>query len=55
MKGFLEGAEFMRSFYRHRDIRDRLDRVEREKKQAAAANDDNRIKPAEDISPYLQR
>lgn len=63
MKGFLEGAEFMRSFYRYRDNRDRLARVEREKKkQAAAANDDNRIKPAEpitdaitDVSPYLRR
>ncbi len=59
LKGFLEGAEFMRSFYRHRDMRDRLDRVEREKKkQAVSANDDNRIKPVEsgsDISPYLQR
>ena len=59
LKGFLEGSEFMRSFYRHRDMRDRLDRVEREKKkQAVAANDDKRIKPVEsgsDISPYLQR
>lgn len=58
MKGFLEGAEFMRSFYRYRDNRDRLDRVRRETKRKAsdaAANDDNRIKPAEDISPYLQR
>lgn len=62
LKGFLEGAEFMRSFYRHRDMRDSLDRVEREKKKQAAAawaaNDDNRIKPVEggsDISPYLQR
>ena len=51
MKGFLEGAEFMRSFYRYRDNRDRLDRAEREKKkQAAAANDDNRIKPADTLS-----
>lgn len=62
LKGFLEGAEFMRSFYRHRDMRDRLGRAEREKKKQAAAawaaNDDNRIKPAEessDISPYLKR
>lgn len=58
MKGFLEGAEFMRSFYRYRDNRDRLARAEREKKKqaaAVAANDDNNIKPAEDISPYLQR
>lgn len=59
MKGFLEGAEFMRSFYRHRDTRDRLDRAEREKKKQAAAawgaNDDNRIKPTEDISPLLRR
>lgn len=57
-KGFLEGAQFMRSFYRHRDMRDRLDRDRREKKRKAAdaaANDDNRIKPAEDISPYLRR
>lgn len=59
MKGFLEGAEFMRSFYRHRDIRNRLDREEREKKkQAASADDDKRIKPVEtgtDVSPYLRR
>lgn len=65
MKGFLEGAEFMRSFYRHRDMRDRLDRVERErvKRNRSAENtdterepvDDNRIKPAGDISPYLKR
>lgn len=58
MKGFLEGAEFMRSFYRYRDTRDRLDRAEREKKkQAAAANDDNRLKPvsippSKDISDF---
>ena len=51
MKGFLEGAEFMRSFYRYRDTRDRLDRAEREKKkQAAAAKDDNRINPADTLS-----
>lgn len=58
MKGFLEGAEFMRSFYRYRDNRDRLARAEREKKKQAATvavNDDNNIKSAEDISPYLQR
>lgn len=61
MKGFLEGAEFMRTFYRRRDMRDRLDRAEREKKKQAAsadANDDKRIKPTEtvtDISPYLRR
>lgn len=56
MKGFLEGAQFMRSFYRHRDMRDRLDRVEREKKkQAVAEADDNRIKPAGDISLLLRR
>lgn len=57
MKGFLEGAEFMRSFYRYRDTRDRLARVEREKKTqpATASNDDNRIKPVGDISPCLRR
>ena len=60
MKGFIEGAEFMRTFYRRRDMRDRLDRVEREKKKqaASAADDDKRIKPAEtdtDVSPYLRR
>ena len=55
MKGFLEGAEFMRSFYRYRDTRDRLDRVEREKKKqaaAVAANDDNNLKPSKDISDF---
>lgn len=61
MKGFIEGAEFMRTFYRRRDMRDRLDRAEREKKKQAAsadANEDKRIKPTEtvtDISPYLRR
>lgn len=63
MKGFIEGAEFMRTFYRRRDMRDRLDRAEREKKKqaasaSAAADDDKRLKPAEtvtDISPYLRR
>lgn len=59
LTGFLEGAEFMRSFYRHRDMRDRQGRVERENKRQEAspwaANDDNRIKPAEDISPSLRR
>lgn len=65
MKGFLEGAEFMRTFYRRRDMRDRLDRVERErvKRNRSAENtdterepvDDNRIKPVGDISPYLKR
>lgn len=59
MKGFLEGAEFMRSFYRYRDTRDILARVEREKKKqvapSSAENDNNRIKPAGDISPLLRR
>lgn len=55
MKGFREGAEFMRSFYRYRDNRDRLDRVEREKKKqatAVAANDDKHILPSKDISDF---
>lgn len=55
LRGFLEGAEFMRSFYRHRDMRDILGRCECENKRPWAANDDNRIKPAEDISPSLRR
>lgn len=58
MNGFIEGAEFMRTFYRRRDMRDRLDRAEREKKkQAATANDDNRLKPAEttSVSALLRR
>lgn len=50
----------MRTFYRRRDMRDRLDRAEREKKKqaASAADDDKRLKPAEtvtDVSPYLRR
>jgi len=31
--GFREGAEFMRSFYRKRDMRDHLQHIEREKKK----------------------
>lgn len=32
-RGFLEGAEFMRSFYRKRDMRDHLIHLERERKK----------------------
>ena len=32
-RGFLEGAEFMRTFYYKRDMRDRLARIERERKK----------------------
>lgn len=65
LRGFLEGAEFMRSFYRHRDMRDRMGRCERErvKRNRPAENTDterepvdgNRIKPSEDIFPSIRR
>ena len=34
--GFVEGAEFMRSFYRKREVRDHLIHCERERKKRAA-------------------
>jgi len=49
-RGFLEGAEFMRSFYRHRTIRDHDIHLERErkkreseKKQPAESKEDDRL------------
>ena len=52
-RGFLEGAEFMRSFYRHREMRDHLARIERERKKrenekkppAESKEDDRLIRP----------
>lgn len=41
MFGFAEGAEFMRTFYRKRDILDRLDRVERERKRCEPEKNDH--------------
>ena len=54
--GFREGAEFMRSFYRKRDMRDHLQHNEREKKKHDAEmrdthEDDNQMKPiAKDVT-----
>lgn len=51
-RGFLEGAEFMRSFYRKRDMRDHLTHLERERKkreygQKKDAVDDRLLTPVE--------
>ena len=35
-RGFLEGAEFMRAFYRNRDTRDHLARIERDRRKREA-------------------
>ena len=55
-RGFLEGAEFMRSFYRKRDMRDHLIHIERERKKREderkkEAVDDRLLQPAEPWSP----
>ena len=52
-RGFLEGAEFMRSFYRKREIRDHLIHIERERKkrkdeQKKSAVDDRLLQPVDD-------
>lgn len=51
-RGFLEGTEFMRSFYRNRDTRDHLIHLEREKKKRDAERkkdvvDDRLLTPVE--------
>lgn len=55
-RGFLEGAEFIRSFYRKRDMRDHLIHIERERKKREderkkEAVDDRLLQPAEPWSP----
>ena len=55
-RGFLEGAEFMRSFYRKREMRNHLIHIERERKkredeQKKSAVDDRLLQPAEPWSP----
>ena len=52
-RGFLEGAEFMRSFYRKREIRDHLIHLERERKKRPAEQkkgvaDDRLLQPVDD-------
>ena len=57
--GFREGAEFMRSFYRKRDMRDHLQHIEREKKKHDAEHqstqaDDRQLKPIKnDVTELL--
>ena len=57
--GFREGAEFIRSFYRKRDMRDHLQHIEREKKKRDAERqstheDDNQMKLiAKDVTELL--
>jgi elongation factor P--beta-lysine ligase len=57
--GFREGAEFMRSFYRKRDMRDHLQHIEREKKKRDAERqstqeDDRQLKPIKnDVTDLL--
>lgn len=51
-RGFLEGAEFIRSFYRKRDMRNHLIHIERERKKREderkkEAVDDRLLQPAE--------
>ena len=51
-RGFREGAEFMRSFYRKRDMRDHLARIERERKEREAERkkgvvDDRLLQPVD--------
>ena len=48
--GFREGTEFMRSFYRKRDMRDHLQHIEREKNKHDAEHqstheDDSQLQP----------
>lgn len=52
-RGFLEGAEFIRSFYRNRKMRDHLIHIERERKkredeQKKKAVDDRLLQPVDD-------
>jgi hypothetical protein len=52
-RGFLEGAEFIRSFYRKREMRDHLIHLERERKKREderkiGAADDRLLQPADD-------
>lgn len=57
--GFREGAEFLRSFYRKRDMRDHLQHIEREKKKRDAEcqsthADENQMNPiAKDFTELL--
>lgn len=55
-RGFLEGAEFIRSFYRKREIRDHFIHLERERKKREderkkEAVDDRLLRPVEPWSP----
>ena len=59
-RGFLEGAEFMRSFYRKRDMRDHLTHLERERKkredgQKKDAVDDRLLQPVDDMLKKVEQ
>lgn len=59
-RGFLEGAEFMRSFYRHREMRDHFTHLERERKKRQAeqkkgAVDDRLLQPVDDMLKKVEQ
>ena len=59
-RGFLEGAEFMRSFYRKREMRDHLQHMERERKKREAEQkksvaDDRLLQPVDDTLKKVEQ
>ena len=59
-RGFLEGAEFMRSFYRKRDMRDHFIHLERERKKREAERkkdvvDDRLLQPVDDTLKKVEQ
>ena len=59
-RGFLEGAEFMRSFYRKRDMRDHFIHLERERKKREderkkSAVDDRLLQPVDDMLKKVEQ
>jgi hypothetical protein len=59
-RGFLEGAEFMRSFYRKREMRDHLQHMERVRKKREAEQkkdvvDDRLLQPVDDALKKVEQ
>ena len=59
-RGFLEGTEFMRSFYRKRDMRDHLQHMQRERKKREAEQkkgvvDDRLLQPVDDALKKVEQ
>ena len=59
-RGFLEGAEFMRSFYRKREMRDHLQHMERERKKREDERkkgevDDRLLQPVDDALKKVEQ